>query len=106
MARQLISSKTLWGLHLAQGRAEEISAWVAANGIDPADVSTGHDLIVEDSPDGRQIWYRAFLRALDGSKYVDEHAGGAATEERTAPLIVLPPEHWPAWALNDERPQP
>lgn len=101
--KRLISNETLWPLHVRQGRAEEISAWVAANGIDPADVSTSHDLIVEDSPDGQLIRYRAFLRALDGCKYEDERAGGPAVEERTTPLTVLLPGHWPVYAVADER---
>lgn len=104
--RRLISGKTLWGLHVAQGRADEISAWAAANGIDPADVSADHDVIVEDGPDGRVIRYSEYLRTLDGSKYRAEGADGAAVEERTAPLRVDPPGHWPVYALNDERPRP
>lgn len=104
MARRLITSKTLWGLHVAQGCAEEISAWVAANGIEPDDVSTDHDLIVEDGPDGRVIQYRAYLRALDGARYHVDGVG-PASEERSVPLVVEPPEHWPVWALTDERPQ-
>lgn len=102
MARRLISSRTLWGLHVAQGRAEEIAAWVAANGIDPADVSTSHDLTVEDGPDGQVIRYRAYLHTRDGAKYADG-AGAAASEERAARLRIDPPEHWPVYALT-ERP--
>ena len=99
MAR-LISNKALWGMHVGQGRAEEISGWVAANGIDPDDVSTDHDLTVEDGPNYRVIRYRAYLRALDGAKYVDELAGGAAVEERTVPLVVEPPDGWPVYAIS------
>jgi hypothetical protein len=103
--KRLISNKTLWGLHRGQGRAEEISAWAAANSIDPDTVSTDHDLIVEDGPDGRAIRYQAYLLTLDGAKY---HVDGVGTamEERTTPLVVEPPEHWPVWALADERPKP
>jgi hypothetical protein len=105
MARRLITNKTLWPLHIAQGRADEISTWVAANGIEPDDVSTNHDLTVEDGPDGRMIRCRAYLRTLDGARYhVDGQ--GPASEERTVPLVVEPPEHWPTWALSDEKPQP
>lgn len=105
MARRLISNRTLWGLHISQGRAEEISAWVAANGIEPADVSTNHDLTVEDGPDGRVIRYRAYLRTLDGAKY---HVDGVGTamEERTTPLTVEPPDGWPVYALTDHEEQP
>jgi hypothetical protein len=106
MARRLITSKTLWGLHRAQGRAEEISAWAAANGIEPDDVSTNHDLIVEDGPDGRVIRYRAYLLTLDGAKYHVDGQDGAASEDRTVPLVVEPPAHWPVWALTDREEQP
>lgn len=106
MARRLISSKTLWGLHVAQGLAAEISAWVAANGLEPGAVSTDHDLIVEDGPDGRVIRYRAYLRALDGWRYVDGRTGDAAMEERTMPLTVEPPDNWPVWALADDEERP
>jgi hypothetical protein len=101
VTRRLITSKTLWGLHISQGRAEEISAWAAANGLEPDDVSTGHDLTVEDGPDGRVIRYRAFLRTLDGAKYHVDGQDGAASEDRTVPLVVEPPDHWPTWALTD-----
>lgn len=105
MTSRLISNKALWGMHVSQGRAEEISAWVAANGIDPDDVSTDHDLTVEDGPDGRVIRYRAYLRALDGRK-CHEDGVGPASEERTAPLTVEPPDGWPVYALTDRREQP
>lgn len=103
MAR-LISNKALWGMHIAQGRAEEVAAWVAANDIEPDDVSTDHDVTVEDGPDGRVIRYRAYLRALDGCKYHVDGVG-PASEERTAPLRVEPPEHWPVYALTDREEQ-
>lgn len=106
MARRLISNKALWGMHVSQGRAEEISAWVAANGVEPDDVSTDHDLTVEAGPNYLVIRYRAYLRALDGCKYHEDGAG-PATEERTVPLVVEPPDGWPVYALADrEEPAP
>jgi len=105
MSRWLISSKTLWNLHRAQGRTEEITAWIAANGLDPADVSADHDLIVDHTTSPSTLRCTAYLRALDGAKYVDEQHGGPAVEERHVPLVVLPPEHWPTWALAEERPE-
>ena len=104
MARRLISSKALWGMHVGQGRAEEISAWMAANGVDPDDVSTDHDLTVEAGPNYRVIRYRAYLRALDGCKYHVDGVG-PATEERTVPLVVEPPDGWPVYALVDREEQ-
>lgn len=105
MAARLISNAALWGMHTAQGRAVEISGWVAANGIEPADVSTDHDLTVEDGTDGRVIRFQAFLRALDGCKYHVDGVG-PATEERTTPLVVEPPDAWPVYALTGRKEQP
>lgn len=101
MTRRLISSKTLWPLHLVQHRAEEISAWAAANGIDPDDVSTDHYLIVDYTEEPVMVRYVAYLRALDGAKYVDEQSGGPAVEDRAVPLIVEPPDDWPVHTLTD-----
>lgn len=101
MTARLISNAALWGMHISQGRAEEIAGWVAANGVDPDDVSTDHGLTVEDGPDGQVIRFRAYRRALDGAKYVDELAGGAAVEERAVPLVVEPPDGWPVYAVPD-----
>lgn len=98
--RRLISNKTLWPLHVRQGRADEISAWAAANGLDPEDVSTLHDLIVDATVKPARIRYAAYLRTLDGSKY--QEGNGPAVEERTVPLVVEPPDHWPTWALTDD----
>ena len=103
---RLITNKTLWNLHISQGRAEEISAWAAANGLTTDDVSTDHDLTVEDGPDGRVIRYRAYLRNADGARYRADGQDEAAQEERTVPLVVEPPDDWPVYALPDERPQP
>ena len=104
--RRLISSKTLWNLHIAQRRTEEISAWVAANGIDPDDVSVDHDLTVEDSPDGLVIRCRAYLRNANGARYRVDGEDDAASEERTVPLTVEPPDGWPVYALVDRKEQP
>ena len=108
---RLISNKALWGMHVGQGRAEEISAWVAANGIEPDDVSTDHDLIVEEAstltggPGPLRLRYTAYLRTLDGAKYHVDGVG-PAVEERTVPLVVEPPDGWPVYALTDRKGQP
>lgn len=102
--RRLISNKTLWPLHVSQGRAEEIAAWIAANGVDPADASTNHDLIVEDMAGVLSIRFTAYLRAPDGCKYVDDLTGEAAVEGRRVPLVVEVPEGWPVWALTKKAP--
>lgn len=104
--KRLISNKTLWPLHLVQHRADEITAWAAANGLDPDDVSTDHYLIVDDTEEPVMLRYVAYLRTLDGAKYVDERSGSPAVEDRAVPLVVEPPEHWPTWALTDEGTQP
>lgn len=105
MTRRLISNKALWGMHVSQDRANAICGWLGANGIDYRDVPTDHDLTVEDGPDGRVIRYRAYLRALDGFKYHVDGVG-AASEERTVPLTVEPPDGWPVYALTDRKEQP
>lgn len=98
--RKLISNKTLWPLHVAQGRADEISAWVAANGINPADVSTEHPVTIEDTPNGRVIRCRCFMTNGYGVK-VKPLDGGPDTQGLAVPLEVEPPEGWPVWALNE-----
>jgi hypothetical protein len=104
LTARLISSRTLWGLHVSQGRAPEISYWAAANALAPEDVSVNHDITIEDSSDGRVIHYRAYLRNSAGRKHVDPAGSGEAlTEERVVPLVVEPPEGWPVYALT-ERP--
>jgi hypothetical protein len=104
--RRLISNKTLWPLHVPQGRAEEISAWVAANGIEPDDVSTSHDFIVDDTSSPAILRYTAYLRNAGGRKYCDPATGDEAQEERMVPLVVEPPEHWPVWMLAEDTPRP
>ncbi|MFD5697479.1 hypothetical protein [Streptomyces lasiicapitis] len=99
MTVRLISNATLWGLHQAQGRTDEICDWASANGLTPNDVSADHDITIEDTPDGRVIRYRAFLRSDSGHKFVATEADGAAMEERTVPLVVEPPEGWPVYAV-------
>jgi hypothetical protein len=98
MARRLISNKALWGMHVSQGRAEEISAWAQANGLRPRDVSVDHDIVI----DGAVIRFHVYLRNDRGSKY--SLTGDAlAVEERTAPLTVEPPDGWPVYALTDRK---
>ncbi|MGY5048272.1 hypothetical protein ACWDE0_21970 [Streptomyces sp. 900105755] len=99
MAR-LISSKTLWQLHHVEGRADAIRDWLRANSIDPDRVSADHDVVVEDRPDGPVIRYTEILRNENGRPYPTA-SGDVAAEERSAPLVVEPPEGWPKYAVPD-----
>ncbi|MFH9072703.1 hypothetical protein [Streptomyces alboflavus] len=101
MNARLISSKTLWGLHQAQGRTHEIADWARANSLDPDVISVDHDLIVEDGADGRVIRYHEQLRNADGAKYACSCGEHPAVEERIVPLVVEPPEIWPVYAVPD-----
>lgn len=98
--RRLISNKTMWGMHTAQGRVDAIREWVRANGIDPNAVPTDKDMTIEDSPDGRIIRYTAYVLTDDGHKQVAQQPDGRALlEERTALLVVEPPADWPVYAV-------
>ncbi len=81
---------------LGTARHEEMKVWLAANGIDPADVTVRAPISVGpltpgDSP---TIRYTTHLRTAEGHKYLDEATGEAAQEERTVPLLVDPPPQW------------
>lgn len=99
MAR-LISNAALWGMHQAQGRADDVRAWVEANGIDPHDVPVEYDMVIEDLPDGPVIRYWVHARTKNGHKYATIE-GRAAVEECTVPLVVEPPDGWPVHAVPD-----
>ncbi|MEI5100328.1 hypothetical protein RB200_19595 [Streptomyces sp. PmtG] len=101
MTARLISSKTLSGLHRAQGRTDEICDWLRANDVEPDHVSADHDVTIEERPDGgRVIRYRAFLLDDSGHNLADVARGGEPlTERRTVPLVVEPPDGWPVHAV-------
>ncbi|MFJ8146588.1 hypothetical protein ACIQ6R_16175 [Streptomyces sp. NPDC096048] len=98
MTARLISSATLWHLHVTQGRSEDLCAWVRANGIDPDLVPIEHDLTIADTPDGPVIRYRAYVTEEGGTKLVDPNRSGQPLmEEHTTPLVVEPPNDWPVY---------
>lgn len=99
MAR-LISSPALWRLHQVEGRADAVRDWVHANGIDPNVVSVGHNVTIEDGPDGQVIRCTVIKRNENGRPYATAD-GAPAVEERTTPLVVEPPEGWPKYAVPD-----
>lgn len=101
MSTRLISSAPLWHLHQAQGRVHELQDWARANGLDPDDVSAGHDITVEDTPDGRVIRCQVFVRADDGKPWAVDLArfDEPLMEERVVPLVEEPPAHWPIYAV-------
>lgn len=98
---RLISSATLWHLHVAQGRRDELLDWLRQNGIDPNAVPIDKEMTIEDGPDGgRVIRYHAYVLSDDGSKQLAQTPdGGARIEERTTPLVVPPPAGWPVYAV-------
>ncbi|MGW3651888.1 hypothetical protein [Streptomyces sp. NPDC000878] len=73
----------------AYGPITAVAEWLRANDIDPNDVAHEGPITI----DGQCIRYAALLRNEDGHRYVDQATGGAAREERTAPLKVEPPEN-------------
>ena len=102
MTVRLISNESLWHLHQAQGRTDEICNWASANGLVPGDVSADEDITIEDTPDGRVIRCRVFVLSNSGSKQVDPiRSGEPRTEELIVPLMVDPPEGWPVYAVPD-----
>ncbi|MFJ4682020.1 hypothetical protein [Streptomyces sp. NPDC088789] len=101
---RLISSATLWHLHIAQGRKEALCAWLRANGIDPVRVPQEYDLTVEDTPDGRVIRHHVFATNDDDVK-VEPQDGGPRIHERVVPLLVEPSADWPVYALTDSKEQ-
>lgn len=110
MTRRLISSPTLWHLHVAQGRRDALLNWVRANNIDPNTVPIDRDMVIEDSPDGgRIIRYHVYVFTDDGNKQVDPEQPVVTpwVEERTTPLVVPPPADWPVYAApSSPREQP
>jgi hypothetical protein len=95
---RLISNATLWHLHQAQGRVEELREWARANNLTPADVSADNNITIEDGPDGRVIRCHVFVRNDAGAK-TESSGGGPNIEECTVPLVVEPPESWPVYAV-------
>ncbi|MFJ2008440.1 hypothetical protein [Streptomyces chartreusis] len=81
---RLVSSPALWGLHLAQGRRNELCNWLRANGLDPLSVLSTHDIVIEDaSGSGWRI--RCMVIEKDAVR----------PQERIVPLAVPPPRDWP-----------
>lgn len=84
---RLISSPTLWNLHIAQGRRDQVCDWLQQNGLDPHAVLSTRDVVIEDAPEGgRQI--RCHVIEKDA----------VSAEERIVPLVVPPPVDWPVYA--------
>lgn len=100
MAIRLISNASLYRLHLAQGRGEELREWVSANGLAPDAVSADDDTTIEDTPHGRVIRCSVYDFSRTGSKQTDPvRPGEPLKEERVVPLVVEPPDGWPVYAL-------
>jgi hypothetical protein len=70
---------------------EQLAEWVAANGLDPYEVSGHHPIRVEQGDDGPVIRHHAFVRSTDGKIQTGDTNEVLATE-RTAPCTVPPPD--------------
>ena len=76
-------------------RRDAYRAWLTANNIDPGHVPLDGDVYLDTDPDGaRHIVYEAFHLDSEGRRQVNERGDGAATERRTTPLLVDPPDWW------------
>ena len=76
-------------------RRDAYRAWLTANDIDPGHVPLDADVYLDTDPDGaRHIVYEVFHLDSEGRKQVNERGDGAATERRTTPLLVDPPDWW------------
>lgn len=84
---RLISDPTVWAEHLRAGRRDEVCNWLLANGLDPLAVLSTHPTTIEDTPAGPVI--RCTIVELDADQ----------PQQRTVPLVLAPPEHWPVHQL-------
>lgn len=80
--------------HPANGRREAVCAWLTANGIDPKNVPTDADIVIQDGPDGRILRCEVFDLNDDGERQVDERGQMAARTFVTVPLKTEPPQWW------------
>jgi len=94
----VIDCALLWAYSVSAPHAmREVQRWLRLHGINPSDVPTTSDLIVQDSPYGALIRYKAFARSPSGSIVPDPHdPDRVAVKDRTAILRAPIPGHWPA----------
>lgn len=85
---RLISNATLWQLHVAQGRRNQVADWLQANGLDPLAVLSTDNVTVEDAEGGGRL-----IRCTVVEKDADH------PEERVVPCVVPPPDGWPVYAV-------
>jgi hypothetical protein len=79
----------------SEERRLAICDWLTANSIDPSTVPLHSELHVETKPNGTKvIRYEAFV--TEEGRKVASYTLDAIRETREAPLLVEPPEHWPA----------
>lgn len=89
MTTRLISNPQLWHEHLDAGRREEVCDWLDANGLDPNAVMNTQPVTIEDSPNGPCIVCTVIERDAE------------QPQQRTVPLVVQPPLHWPVREAED-----
>ncbi|MEU1273025.1 hypothetical protein [Streptomyces sp. NPDC005799] len=88
---RLISDPTVWAEHLRAGRRDEVCAWLQANGLDPLAVLSTHPTTIENTAAGPVIWCVVIEK------------DSAVPEQRTVPLVVPPPAHWPVHETAEQR---
>lgn len=79
----------------SEARRLAICEWLTANGINPNIVPLHAGLETATRPDGtRVIRFEAYIRDEAGRLLAD--GDEPAREDREVPLLVEPPENWPA----------
>ena len=72
-----------------------VQTWLRVNSIDPNDVPTQSEMVIEDSAFGWVIRYKAYRRTPGGRLFPDPNdPDRLATEDRTALLVLPPPTDW------------
>ncbi len=79
----------------SEARRLTICDWLTANGINPNAVPLHSNLHVDTKPNGdRVICYQVFV--TEEGRPVAAYSSKAIRVDREAPLVVEPPETWPA----------
>ncbi|WP_093803972.1 hypothetical protein [Streptomyces sp. Wb2n-11] len=91
---ELLVTPETWPYIAGTPRHKALNAWLADNGIDPADVSVDEPLSIITTPDGTQaIHHTVHLRNATGHRYVTpESPNQPASEARSTPLKTRPPQ--------------
>lgn len=82
------------GKALTGSRRVAMCAWLAENGINPADVPQDADITIDKGPTGRFLRCQVYDRTPDGHLQPDQHGTSVATMVVNVPLKVEPPAWW------------